>query len=162
MVQQSTVWCSGGLCVASCAAPFLVLWSCKACLAAVSLPASSASSAGAAADRQATDGTWSRDRHRPTSAPSTPSSTDSRGKRGVGARDTALLDFLVSTPAILEVLALRLLCACLLFDVLPPALASQSTHAGNRGGRVVPLLRAAPGALVRHLPPHAACEETRA
>jgi hypothetical protein len=36
-----------------------------------------------------------------------------------------------------------LLCACFLVDVLPPAIASQSTHAGNRGGRVVPLLRAA-------------------
>jgi hypothetical protein len=110
---------------------------------------------GAASDRQAC-WTWSRDRNRPTSAPSTPSSTDSSAKRGVGARDTGLLDFLVSTPAILEVvarcsspraplrvLAARACCACLLLDVLPPAIARQSTHAGNRGGRVVPLLRAA-------------------
>ena len=44
------------------------------------------------------------ERHRPSSAPSTPSTSDSpphcSGGRG---RDKDLLDFLVSTPAILEV-----------------------------------------------------------
>ena len=48
---------------------------------------------------------WNRERSRPTSAPSTPSSTDSGARRGVGGRDKDLLDFLVSTPAILEVRA---------------------------------------------------------